>query len=410
MSRQHIEDGNGSGGYPADILRAESGRAESGLLAAGRPATEASGRRRGTRWDSHADRVEPPWLPSEGTDVLLVTGNPRLQAEAERIVAALGVELRTAASAEEALPHWDSAGTVLLGSDIRELPPRRRAPAVLLGLAAEGDRLWQLAAGLGAERVAVLPEGAAWLAEHLSRSQAPDPGGLVLGLTGACGGAGASTAAIWLAQEAGAHGIRTLLIDGDPRGGGLELSLAAEDTPGLRWPDLADAKGSIDPEQLAGSLPTAGGFAFLSWPGTRDRAAQPDALAVAAVMDAGRRAFELVVVDIGRGTEPLRGFAWDCDRILVVSPAQLRAAVAAARLLQDLPPVDAALVVRGGKGSALDAGVIAESLGLRLHALLPELRGTAAAAETGRLLDFGKRRAVRRFAAPVLDLLEDGAE
>ena len=36
-------------------------------------------------------------------------------------------------------------------------------------------------------------------------------------------------------------GARVLLIDGDPWGGGLELALAAEEEPGLRWPDLAEA-------------------------------------------------------------------------------------------------------------------------------------------------------------------------
>ncbi|WP_083292359.1 septum site-determining protein Ssd [Arthrobacter sp. SW1] len=374
----------------------------------GLPAEDA-GTRRGRRITRPGAVPEPQWLPADPVDVLLVTGNPRIRAEAERVIAALGAAMHAADTPEEALPLWDSAGAVLIGSDIHELPPRRRAPAILLGLDGEGDGLWQLAAGLGAERVTVLPEGAAWLAEHLSRTQAPDPGGMVLGLTGACGGAGSSTAAIWLAQEAAVQGVRTLLVDGDPRGGGLELSLAAEEHPGLRWPDLADARGSIDPEQFAGSLPAAGGFAFLSWPGKRDKAIQPDALAVASVMDAARRAFELVIVDIGRGAESLRGFAWDCDRILVLAPAQLRAAVAAARLLQDLPPVDAGLVVRGGKASALDGGIIADSLGLRLHAVLPELKGTTAAAESGRLLDIGKRRSVRRFAAPVLDLLQDDA-
>lgn len=404
MSRQHAredvwdETGGGPAGGP--FLGA-------GPVAGGAPGPDAP--RRSQRRVPDGDEPQAPWLPPESVDVLLVTGNHRLRAETERIVAALGAGLLTAGSAEEALAAWDGAGVLLLGSDIRELPPRRRAPAVLLGLAGEGDGLWQLAAGLGAERVAVLPDGAAWLAEYLSRAQAPEPGGAVLGLTGACGGAGASTAGIWLAQEAASQGVRTLLIDGDPRGGGLELSLAAEDNPGLRWPDLADASGSIDPEQLAGSLPTAGGFAFLSWPGKREPSAHPDALAVAAVMDAARRAFELVVVDIGRGTESLRGFAWDCDRILVVAPAQLRAAVAASRLLQDLPPVEAALVVRGGKSSALDGSIIAESLGLRLHAVLPELRGTAAAAETGRLLDYGKRRSVRRFAVPLLEFLDEDA-
>jgi hypothetical protein len=93
----------------------------------------------------------------------------------------------------------------------------------------------------------------------------------------------------------------------------------------------------------------------------------------------------------------------------MVAPAQLRAAVAAAKLLQDLPPVDTALVIRGTAGSALDGPLVADSLGLPLNGVLPELRGTAAAAELGRLLEFGKRKAVRRFAESVLHLLDDGA-
>lgn len=349
------------------------------------------------------------WLPASSGEVLLVTGNVRLQAETERIAAAVGANLRTVVDSTAALRMWDTARMVLFGSDVSELPPRRRAPSILLGLNGEGDSLWQLGAALGAERVAVLPEAAAWLAEHLGRSHDPDHGGLVLGVTGGCGGAGASTTAVWLAQEAAVHGVRTLLVDGDPRGGGLELSLAAEDAPGLRWPDLAGASGSIDTAQLSDSLPTAGGFSFLSWPGSRDRSPDVEPGTVTAVLDAARRGFELVIVDIGRGTESLGSVAWDCDRILLVAPAQLRAAVAAARLLQELPPVETALVIRGNAGSGLDAPLIAESLGLPLHGVLPELRGTAAAAELGRLLEFGKRKALRRFAESVLQLLDDGA-
>jgi hypothetical protein len=39
---------------------------------------------------------------------------------------------------------------------------------------------------------------------------------------------------------------------------------------------------------------------------------------------------------------------------------------------------------------------------------MPEVRGTAGAAELGRLLEQGKRRSVRRFAASVLELLDGG--
>ncbi|HKU03874.1 MAG TPA: septum site-determining protein Ssd, partial [Arthrobacter sp.] len=221
-------------------------------------------------------------------EVLLVTSSGVLRAEVERIVAAAGSQLRAVPDAVEAGRYWDAATAVLVGSDVRELPPRRRTPAVLVGLDGEGDSLWHLAAALGAERVAVLPDAAAWLADHLSRSRSPGPGGLVLGITGGCGGAGATTAAIWTTQVAAGLGARVLLVDGDPWGGGLELALAAEETPGLRWPDLAEARGSIDPVQLADSLPVAGGFSFLSWPATREQPAPVAAAAAAGVLDAAR--------------------------------------------------------------------------------------------------------------------------
>lgn len=347
------------------------------------------------------------WLPEGGDEVLLVTSSNVLRAEVERIVAAAGAQLRVAANAAEGGRHWDAAAAVLVGSDIRELPPRRRAPAVLVGLDGEGDSLWHLAAVLGAERVAVLPDAAAWLADHLSRSRSPGPGGLVLGVTGGCGGAGATTAAIWIAQAAAGLGARVLLVDGDPWGGGLELALAAEEYPGLRWPDLSEARGSIDPIQLADSLPVAGGFSFLSWPASREQPVPVTAGTTAGVLDAARRGFELVVVDIGRGTDPIHTFAWDCDRITMVVPAQLKAAVAAVRLLQEFPPVEASLLVRGRPGAALDIPLIAEAIGLPVQGRVPELRGVPAAMEAGRLLELGKRRNVRHFAASVLDLLGD---
>ncbi len=349
-----------------------------------------------------------PWLPDGAAETLLVSGSEVLCGEVERIVAAAGRRLSLARDAAEAAPYWDSAAAVLVGSDVPELPPRRRAPAVVVGLNGEGDRLWQLAADLGAERVAVLPEGGPWLAEFLSRSHSPDPGGHVLGVVGGCGGAGATTGAIWLARAAAEAGVRALLIDGDPWGGGLELALAAEDEPGLRWPDLAEASGSIDPGQLHEALPVTGGFSFLSWPGSRERPKALDMAAVAGVLDAARRGYELVVLDIGRGRDALRTFAWECDRIIVFLPAQLRAAVASARLVSELPPVDTALVIRTLPGAAVEPPLIAQAVGLPVRAIMPEVRGTAAATERGRLLEAGGRRNVRRFTESILSFDADG--
>ncbi|TLM72328.1 hypothetical protein FDW81_13590 [Pseudarthrobacter sp. NamB4] len=392
MSRHQLIPSHPEPGQTGAFTAAEPGAREPSRAVA--PGSAGGG-------DAHA------WLPEGGDEVLLVTSSALLRAEVERIVAAAGAQVRVVADAVAAGKHWDSAAAVLVGSDVRELPPRRQAPAVLVGLDGEGDSLWHLAAVLGAERVAVLPDAAAWLADHLSRSRSPGPGGLILGVTGGCGGAGATTTAIWIAQAAASLGVRVLLVDGDPWGGGLELALAAEENPGLRWPDLSGARGSIDPEQLADSLPVAGGFSFLSWPASREQHVPVAAAATAGVLDSARRGYELVVVDIGRGTEPIHSFAWDCDRIALVVPAQLKAAVAAVRLLQEFPPVEAALLLRSKPGGALDGLMIAEAIGLPVQGRVPELRGVPAAMESGRLLELGKRRSVRHFAASVLDLLGD---
>jgi hypothetical protein len=103
----------------------------------------------------------------------------------------------------------------------------------------------------------------------------------------------------------------------------------------------------------------------------------------------------------------LQAYAWDCDRIMMVVPAQLKAAVAAVRLLQEFPPIEAALLVRGRPGAALDGSLIAEAIGLPVQGRVPDLRGVSAAMESGRLLDLGRRRSVRQFAASVLDALGD---
>lgn len=374
----------------------------------GRPAAGVGGPVTGRPGRGRAEGLpEQPWLPGGPGDILLVTAFDFLRNEVARIAAAAGGQLRCVDDAAGAAPYWDASGTVLVGSDIRELPPRRRAPAVLVGTSGEGDSLWHLAAALGAERVAVLPDAAGWLAEYLARSRSPEAGGLVIGVTGGCGGAGASTAAIWLAQAAAGLGASTLLVDGDPWGGGLELALAAEESQGLRWPDLTDASGSIDPEQLRHSLPVAGGFSFLSWPGSREKPAAIPATTLAAVLDAARRGYEIVVVDIGRAAEPFRHFAWDCDRILLVIPARLKAAVAAARLVQELPPVETGMLVRGSTKAALDPALMSEAVRLPIHGYIPEIRGAVAATESGSLLEVGKRRSVRRFAAGVLDAVDD---
>ena len=66
--------------------------------------------------------------------------------------------------------------------------------------------------------------------------------GEVVAVIGGCGGAGASLFAVALAQAA----TDALLVDLDPWGGGIDLLVGGEATPGLRWPDLALQGGRLN--------------------------------------------------------------------------------------------------------------------------------------------------------------------
>jgi hypothetical protein len=90
--------------------------------------------------------------------------------------------------------------------------------------------------------------------------------------------------------------------------------------------------------------------------------------------------------------------------LLLQALSHLKSAVAAARILQELPPVDSGLLIRGNSSTSVDASLIADSLGLPLVGRVPELRGVASGTELGRLLELGRRKPVNRFAADVLEL------
>ncbi|MFP5367998.1 MAG: septum site-determining protein Ssd, partial [Actinomycetes bacterium] len=274
---------------------------------------------------------------------------------------------------------------------------------VVVGLEGEESAAWTAAARCNADRVAILPQAAGWLAEHLGLLQRAQDEGTVIGVLGAAGGAGASTASVLLAAGAASRGLRTLLVDGDPFGGGLELVLGGEGTPGVRWPDLGEVRGTLNPDQLAHALPSLEGFSLLSM-GTAPPA--PGVLASASVpptMEAARGAFDLTLIDVARGWSVDGSLLPYCDSILLVVPGRVRAISAARAVAAQLRPSPVRALVRGPLGPNLDPGRVAETVGVPLAGYLPQLRAAAGSENQGQLLDLARRRAVRSFARSVFD-------
>lgn len=354
-----------------------------------------------------------PWVPGEGSTVLLVSAAPTLQGAVGRVCAAAAVDLVVVDAVDRIGTGRDGIAAILIGSDVRGGLAGWRGPTVVVGPAGDAGEMWTQAARLGADRVAVLPESAQWLANHLTRLRNPAATAGVVGIVGGCGGSGASTLAALVAAGAAGRGIRTLLVDGDGWGGGLEVALAAEAVPGLRWPDLLRASGAINPEQLAASLPESSGFSLLSRAsGAEGAGPGPAGVAAAAaeVMRAARGGFGLVVVDLGRSPDSLDALGVHCDGFVVVVPARLRAAAAAACLVARLPAAPAGLVVRGPLAEGIDAGLVAGSVGVPGLGVLPRLRRVDAALAAGRVADLVRRRPVGLLVGDLVHwLMSEGA-
>ncbi|MEX5294956.1 hypothetical protein QYM41_06715 [Kocuria sp. CPCC 205268] len=343
----------------------------------------------------------PQAVPAaRGRTVRLVSDDAGLRATVERVCAAAGAELLTGPSA--AGSPGAVADTDLV--DVRHAVRGRVRPGTVLVGRPEDPGLWDRAADLGGCAVAVLPDAAGWLADLLAGGPggAAGPGGTgrVLGVLGAVGGAGTSTLACWLADRA-AHGERAAaLVDGDRAGCGLDVLLGLEHQDGLRWPDLLRIAGTVHAEQLWPAMARAGQLRWLSW----DRSL-PDGSAApyAAVLEALRRAAELVVVDLGRAGPGTADTAALCDEVLVLTPRTVRGMLAARWAAGLLPGTTARLVPAGLNVADVDDALAAATTGLpvagsvRFHGAVPE------AAETGRLLEAGRSRRLARDVGALLD-------
>jgi len=339
---------------------------------------------------------------------LLVCADERLLDELLRLCAAAGVEPQVAHDAGSALPTWSSAPVVLVGAELADdvatagLP--RRPEVALVSQDLDDGSVWRRAVAVGASEVVLLPDGADWVVDVLADAALPGRGGAVVCVVGGRGGAGASTLSAAVALAAMRAGLRAVLVDGDPLGGGLDLVLGSEDVPGVRWPDLAGARGRVPPADLTAALPEVDALHVLSW----DRGDQLEvgAEAMESVLRAAVHTADLVVVDLPRRPDESARVALRHARAtFLVVPAEVRAVSAACRVVSLVRPLTASLrvVVRGPAPSGLDPETVAEALQLTLAGHCRAEPGLAQALERG--LPPGSRRGP--LAALASRLVED---
>lgn len=338
---------------------------------------------------------------------LVVTADELLLDDILRLAATAGVQVEAAADPGSARPVWSAAAVVVLGDDAlsrcvaARLP--RRSGVVVVSRGEPDPAVWRQAVAVGAEQVHVLPDAepalVRQLAESIEGGADEQSEGRLLCCIGGSGGAGASVLAAGLALTAARELRRpTLLVDLDPFGGGLDLTLGGEEVGGLRWPELGATTGRVSATSLREALPTVGGVTVLST--ARE---QPDDIAeesVRAVLAAARRAGELAIADLPRALTPAaRAVLGVADRVLLVVPARVRAAAAAASTAAALSGWTdrTEVVVRYSARSTLDAETMSRSLGLPIAGTLRSEPGLVA------LLDRGEPP-IRRGRGPLAAL------
>ncbi|SDS70469.1 helicase/secretion neighborhood CpaE-like protein [Nocardioides scoriae] len=349
---------------------------------------------------------------AEARAPVLVSDDPLLVAEVQRLCAAAGVVPRVVPDAVGALRAWAAAPVVLVGDDaaasLAACSPPRRPRVHVLGRAPVGDASFRRALGVGAEGVLSLPEAETWLVEMLTDvGDAGDAPGVTVGVLGGSGGAGATVFAAALARAAATIGP-TLLVDADPLGAGVDRVLGLEDSGGIRWDALHHTSGRLSSRSLREALPGGGGLSVLTWPAERTTAPQADVLRE--VLSAARRGFGAVVVDLPRHPDPVAEEAVvRCDHVVLVSTLTVPAVSAAARVAARLPgPTPTRhLVTRAGRGGVTPESV-SRLLQVPLLCAMTSQRGLDESVDLGAGPGHPRRGPLARAAATaVRELLPD---
>lgn len=337
------------------------------------------------------------------TGPLIATADEQILDDALRWCAAVGAIPELAHDVTATRRAWRQAPVVIVGEDLAEPLTRadlgRRDHVVVV--ARDPSLWWATAVGLGAEAVCSVQDEERAL-EVLAA--ALDGGGeaCVVSVIGGSGGVGASTLAVALALAAQRRGLRPLLFDADPLGGGLELILGAERADGLRWHDLGSTRGRLSAGSLADVLPVHRGVSVLSW-NRVSRVPLPDS--VPSVLAAGVRGFDLLVADVPRhlDTHGLDILGRSVLSLLVV--AEEVGAVSAARqvLARVRDASGSVALVSVSRPGGIGHEAVADALELPVLVRHRHDRRIRGSVDRGH--GPGRSRAARRTSVAVLDAL-----
>ena len=177
----------------------------------------------------------------------------------------------------------------------------------------------------------------------------------VISVVGTAGGVGSSVLTASLAMRASALGAAVVAVDGRPYGGGLDVVLGVDESPGIRWRDLTDAAGPLDGVELFGRLPLADRCGVVSF--DREFPLVPPGEVLTAVMAALRSVSDLVLVDAPRAGEAWEGeVASVSDEVVALTGTSVSALAGAAACVAHLDAVHDALwlACRTERGAAAD--------------------------------------------------------
>jgi secretion/DNA translocation related CpaE-like protein len=334
---------------------------------------------------------------------LIATADELLLDDALRWCAAVGAVPEVAPDLTATRRSWRQASVVIVGEDLagslaRAALPRREHVVLL---AREPSQWWPDAVALGAVAVCGAHEEERIL-EVLAAALDGRGEACLVSMIGGSGGVGASTLAVALGLAAQRRGLRSLLLDADPLGGGLELLMGAEGAEGLRWHDFDATHGRLSAGSLADVLPVHHGVSTLSW----DRSATavlPDA--VPSVLTAAVRGFDLVIADVPRHLDEFGADIVGRSVLSVLVVAEDICGVGAARhVLDRLQRLASSIaVISVSRPGGIGPAAVSDALGLPVLARHRVDRRIRVAVDRG----YGPRRSrtARRTATTLLDTL-----